>query len=216
MRLASRPGKGPEELQAAAVLRALSFYAYPPERAFAGQVASNSTTAQAERILVVSTDTHIMPMQIHQQMQADAEFNALIEMTSEELRRQNHAKRTGRQQSIHSVCLIAVCHQLLGQELDDRLKIGSEAVLGTLDLYSAQAPPGQVLIGMSMHTAHSDVCQDVANQETSASLSCFGQTLACIPLQVFISIELLMPLTMQAIECRQQQAGCLSWQRLLL
>ncbi|KAK9861686.1 hypothetical protein WJX84_002194 [Apatococcus fuscideae] len=102
--VAVRPAKGPEELQAAAVLRALSFYAYPPERAYAGQ--------------------------IHQQMQADSEFNALIEMTSEELR-----------------------------QLDNRLRIGSEAVVGTLDLYSAHAPPGQVLIGNSRQAAYlGNVC----------------------------------------------------------
>ncbi|KAK9844592.1 hypothetical protein WJX74_004391 [Apatococcus lobatus] len=131
--VAVRPAKGPEELQAAAVLRALSFYAYPPERAYAGQ--------------------------IHQQMQADSEFNALIEMTSEELRRQNHAKITGQLQLIHSFCLIAVCQQLLGAELDNRLRIGSEAVVGTLDLYSAHAPPGQVLIGNSRQAAYlGNVC----------------------------------------------------------
>lgn len=81
-------------------------------------------------------------------MQADSEFNALIEMTSEELRRQNHARKTGEPQLEHSHCLIAVCQQSL--ELDHRLRIDSEAVVGTLDLYSAHAPAGQVLIGMCL------------------------------------------------------------------
>ncbi len=86
--------------------------------------------------------------QIHQQMQADNEFNSLIEMQSQELRRQKAARQTGRQQQTHSACLIAVC-PVNGSipELDERLTLDVEAVIGTLDLHGAQAPPGQVLIG---------------------------------------------------------------------
>ena len=97
-------------------------------------------------------------------MQADSEFNALIEMTSEELRRQNHARKMGEPQTIHSHCLIAICQQRLNLQLDQRLKVGSEAVVGTLDLYSAHAPAGQVLIGTCTHcclvtmTWHLSIC----------------------------------------------------------
>lgn len=100
-------------------------------------------------------------------MQADSEFNALIEMTSEELRRQNHARKTGEPQTLHSHCLIAVCQQGPDLQLDQRLAIGPEAVVGTLDLYSAHAPAGQVLIGMSMEICHSH--QEGQNTDVCAS-----------------------------------------------
>ncbi|KAK9864641.1 hypothetical protein WJX84_007388 [Apatococcus fuscideae] len=81
LNISVRPANSPEELEAAAVLRAQSFYAYPPERAYAGK--------------------------IHQQMQAETEFQLLIETRCEELRRQKEAKETGKRQQIcrHSGCV---------------------------------------------------------------------------------------------------------------
>ncbi|KAK9864640.1 hypothetical protein WJX84_007388 [Apatococcus fuscideae] len=133
LNISVRPANSPEELEAAAVLRAQSFYAYPPERAYAGK--------------------------IHQQMQAETEFQLLIETRCEELRRQKEAKETGKRQQMYSSCLIAVCQQAKDFEFDERLVLASEAVVGTLDVFGAQAPAGQVLIGNSKRAAYlANVC----------------------------------------------------------
>ena len=81
-------------------------------------------------------------------MQADSEFDSLIEMRCQELQHQKQARNSGTRQSNHSLCLIAVCSPAVIQQLDQRLIIASEAVVGTLDLHVAQAPAGQALIGV--------------------------------------------------------------------
>ena len=52
------------ELQAIGWLRARSFYAYPPERAFAGQVSACTEHAPLQDWLSLSTDAIVPPMHI--------------------------------------------------------------------------------------------------------------------------------------------------------
>ncbi len=52
------------ELQAIGWLRARSFYAYPPERAFAGQVSAYTEQAPLQDWTSLSTDAIVHPMHI--------------------------------------------------------------------------------------------------------------------------------------------------------
>lgn len=81
-------------------------------------------------------------MQLHQIIKAKEEFAAL---------RQQRDTRAAREPAERSACLMAACPRtcLHGQpasafELEE---IGSELLLGTLDLYAVRAMPGEVLIG---------------------------------------------------------------------
>ena len=81
-------------------------------------------------------------MQLHQIMKGKEEFEALI---------QQRDTRAAKEPAERSACLIAACPStcLQGQpasafELEE---IGSELLLGTLDLYAVKAMPGEVLIG---------------------------------------------------------------------
>ena len=106
-------------------------------------------------------------------MQAETEFQLLIETRCEELRRQKEAKETGKRQQMYSSCLIAVCQQAKDFEFDERLVLASEAVVGTLDVFGAQAPAGQVLIGRS----HAwNVCALGPVASSCSSAAALGQT----------------------------------------
>ena len=81
-------------------------------------------------------------MQLHQIVKSKEEFEAL---------RQQRDTRAAREPAERSACLMAACPStcLQGQpasafELEE---IGSELLLGTLDLYAVRAMPGEVLIG---------------------------------------------------------------------
>ena len=81
-------------------------------------------------------------MQLHQIVKLKEEYAAL---------RQQRDTRAAREPAERSACLMAACPAtcLHGQpasafELEE---IGSELILGTLDLYAVRAMPGEVLIG---------------------------------------------------------------------
>ncbi|KAL4451228.1 hypothetical protein ABPG77_009300 [Micractinium sp. CCAP 211/92] len=164
--MAVREAEADGELQAAAWLRALSFYRYPEERKFAAQV--------------------------HRTMVAEEEVKAL--KAARMARRLGDAATSGeRTTCLVALCPAAVLQAADGQPLDEQLVVQSGgssgssaatlaaggmreraaaaalaaaeaageplAVVGTLDLYAARAMPGEVLIGDSRNAAYlANVC----------------------------------------------------------
>jgi GNAT superfamily N-acetyltransferase len=140
IRLAQRD----DELEAAAWLRARSFYAYPPERKFAGE--------------------------IHQMMIADEELTAL---KAARLARTLNANDDAAKEvsSERSACLVALCPvQAIGaapEQLDERLLLKDDGetqllLAGTLDVHAVRALPGEILIGSCSNAAYlANVCTAV-------------------------------------------------------
>ncbi|GAB4819971.1 hypothetical protein N2152v2_007017 [Parachlorella kessleri] len=144
LQLSMRVAEDDDELQAAAWLRAQSFYAYPPERKFAGE--------------------------LHQMMKAEEEYGALKAARLQ--RRLAKAPDSDRSACIVAVCAAAavpgISERLLlpptatGQGSGDTGNNGSPshlAVVGTLDLHAARALTGEVLIGNSTSAGYlANVC----------------------------------------------------------
>ena len=80
--------------------------------------------------------------QLHQIVKAKEEFEAL---------QQQRDTRAAREPAERSACLMAVCPDTCppGQPAaaSGLEKVGSELLVGTLDLYAVRAMPGEVLIG---------------------------------------------------------------------
>ena len=139
IRLAERD----DELEVAAWLRARSFYAYPEERKFAGE--------------------------IHQMMIAEEELKAL---KAARLDRILSASSTSEPSSEKSACLIALCgvEDLADPStvLDERLFLSDDGenqlyLAGTLDLHAVRALTGEVLIGSCQNPAYlANVCTATA------------------------------------------------------
>jgi ribosomal protein S18 acetylase RimI-like enzyme len=132
--------KSDSQLEASSWLRAVSFYAYPPERKFAGD--------------------------IHQMMVAEEELKALkAARLAQSLNKQEQARSA----CIVVVALVQdlVALGLSPEQIDGdgRLYISSETggnekiVVGTLDVHGVRALPGEVLIGSSTNAAYlANVC----------------------------------------------------------
>lgn len=119
-----------EELHAIAALRALSFYAYPPEREFAGRVG---------HLCCIDAFPHSSP-QRHQLMIAEEEFKAL--------KQQQWARSKAEDANERTATLVATCAASLVEDVDERLLLPTgDVVVGTCDVYAVRALPGEVLIG---------------------------------------------------------------------
>jgi ribosomal protein S18 acetylase RimI-like enzyme len=128
-----------DELEAAAWLRARSFYAYPPERKFAGE--------------------------IHQMMVADEELKALKAARLNRILAVNSGSEEPPAE--RSACIVALCSaEALGEDAegDERLLVTDDGdtwrvVVGTLDLHAVRAMPDELLIGNCENAAYlANVC----------------------------------------------------------
>lgn len=141
IRLAERD----DELETAAWLRARSFYAYPEERKFAGD--------------------------IHQMMIAEEELKALKAARLARILASASGYRADTDENRErSACLIAVCDvDALGDGVraashDDRLVLSDDGesqmmLVGTLDVHAVRALQGEVLIGSCKNPAYlANVC----------------------------------------------------------
>eukprot|EP00887_Chlorella_sp_A99_P000250 scaffold13.g250.t1 len=129
-----------DELEAAAWLRAMSFYAYPPERKFAGE--------------------------IHQLMVQEEEYQLLkAARMARRLAELQAARDGGGLPRERSACLVALSAEAgVLAATDARLVVeGRGAVVGTLDLHAVRALDGQVLIGDCTNAAYlGNVCTNPA------------------------------------------------------
>ena len=138
-----------DEIACVSWLRAKAFYAYPPERAFAGE--------------------------IHQMMIAEEESKSLKALRMDTALRE---KRGDGDWNEKTITLVALCHvDALDTSIDDNLCFvdvdGSTViVVGSLDVHFAKALPGEVLIGSSEHAAYlANVCTaDAAKRRGVAAL----------------------------------------------
>lgn len=125
-----------DEIACVSWLRAKAFYAYPPERKFAGE--------------------------IHQMMIAEEESKSLRALRLDAILREKHTTRTP--EGDHTVTLVALCDAGLIEEPDENLCFidndqSKVTVLGSLDIHFAKALAGEVLIGSSEHAAYlANVC----------------------------------------------------------
>lgn len=120
-----------EELQAASWLRALSFYAYPPERKFAGE--------------------------LHQIMIAEEEFQLL--KTQREKRRFDQDMVECNERNACLIAVAPASDNLI-PPVTEKLYTRHDAVLvGTLDVHAVRALPGESLIGDCTNAAYlANVC----------------------------------------------------------
>lgn len=128
-----------DELEAAAWLRARSFYAYPTERKFAGE--------------------------IHQMMVAEEELTALKAARLNRVLAESSAGDEAPAE--RSACIVALCPaEALGDDArsDERLLLTDDGerwrvVVGTLDLHAVRAMPDELLIGNCDNAAYlANVC----------------------------------------------------------
>ena len=138
-----------EELHSSAVLRAISFYAYPEERSFAGKVAPEAEqVCSATALLKTDTDS-VEVVQLHQAIIIEEEHKLLREQYDRQLLNGDACLRTGTESA---ACLLALCPIEEAPSVHEELKVQENgctrlAVVGTLDLCAARALPGEVLIG---------------------------------------------------------------------
>lgn len=131
--------KSDGQLEAASWLRAMSFYAYPPERKFAGE--------------------------IHQMMVAEEELKALkAARLAQSLDIKGEERSACIVALVLSQDLVQLGFSLEEIDGDGRLCVcredgQSEMVVGTLDVHGVRALPGEVLIGSSSNAAYlANVC----------------------------------------------------------
>jgi hypothetical protein len=147
-----------EELWACSRLRAQCFYAYPPEREFAGKVQAGPSpsifTYASGSFMIAAVLKAELVMQLHQITMAKEEFEALREV--------REARATSSAPA-HAVCLMAVTASSNVPDASPLLRIehadsssncssgepssGGETAVGSLDLCNVRAVAGEILIG---------------------------------------------------------------------
>lgn len=136
-----------DEIECVSWLRAKAFYAYPPERKFAGE--------------------------IHQMMIAEEESKSLKALRLDATLQKKH----GTESNDKTITLVAFCTRTEIDNPDENLCFtdtdGSHlTVVGSLDIHFAKALAGEVLIGSSEHAAYlANVCTaDAAKRRGVAAM----------------------------------------------